>query len=88
MKTKAYIHLDNLTHNMNLLQDLVGKRPLWPAIKANAYGHGAPIVARHLIDLGYRTLCVAHVPEAVELLGNGLNARYIVLTPILPENSP
>jgi len=88
MKTKVYIHLDNLTHNMNLLQDLVGKRPLWPAIKANAYGHGVPIIARHLIDLGYRTLCVAHVPEAVGLLENGLNALYIILTPILPENSP
>jgi len=88
METKAYIHLDDLTHNMNFLQGLVGKRPLWPAIKANAYGHGAPIIARHLIDLGYRTLCVAHVSEAVELLESGLDAQYVILTPTLPESSP
>jgi alanine racemase len=88
METQAYIHLGNLTHNMNLLQDLVGKRPLWPAIKANAYGHGAQIIARHLIDSGYKTLCVAHVPEAVELLESGLDAVYVILTPTLPENSP
>jgi len=88
METKAYIHLDNLTHNMNLLQDLVGKRPLWPAIKANAYGHGAPVIARHLIASGCRTLCVAHAPEAVKLLERGLDAAYVILTPTLPENSP
>ena len=38
--TRAYIHLDRLTHNVRLLQELAGERPLWPAIKANAYGHG------------------------------------------------
>lgn len=85
--TRAYINLDNLTHNMNLLQDLVGRRALWPAIKANGYGHGAEIVARHLIDSGYTTLCVAHVSEAVELIEKGLEARYIILSPTLPENS-
>lgn len=87
METRAYIHMGNLTHNMNLLQGLVGKRPLWPAIKANAYGHGAALIARHLIDSGYKTLCVAHVSEAVELLERGLKAVYVILTPSLPEYS-
>jgi alanine racemase len=66
--THVIIHLDRLSHNMRLLQQQVGDRPLWPAIKANAYGHGAEIVARHLVDLGYDTLCVAHVFEAAALL--------------------
>jgi len=56
--TRALINLGNLTHNMNLLQDHIGKRPLWPAVKANAYGHGAEIIARHLINMGHTTLCV------------------------------
>ena len=47
--TRALIHLDRLGRNVRLLQELVGKRQLWPAIKANAYGHGAEIVARHLV---------------------------------------
>ena len=85
--TRAYIHLDNLSHNMNLLQRLVGKRPLWPAIKANGYGHDAEIIGRHLLKKGYSTLCVAHIPEAVELVEKGLNARFIILTPTLPENA-
>lgn len=62
--THALIHLDNLTHNVRLLEEVVGGRPLCPAIKANAYGHGAENVARHLVALGHDTLCVAHVSEA------------------------
>ena len=85
--SRACIRLDNLSHNMNLLQRLVGNRPLWPAIKANAYGHGAEIIGRHLMQTGYSTLCVAHIPEAIELVGKGLDARFIILSPTLPEYS-
>lgn len=85
--TKAYIHLDRLTHNLGLLQALVGARPMWPAIKANAYGHGMQIVARHLIAGGYDTLCVAYVSEAMELIDAGIEARYLLLSATLPEHS-
>jgi alanine racemase len=77
--TKAHIRLDHITHNLRLLQALVGARPLWPAIKANAYGQGMAIVARHLVAQGYDTLCVAHVTEALELMGAGIAARYAPL---------
>jgi alanine racemase len=72
---------------MNLLQEHVSDRPLWPAIKANGYGHGAGIIGCHLISLGYKTLCVAHVSEAIDLVKAGLNATFIVLSATLPENS-
>jgi len=85
--TRVFINLDNLTHNMALLQELAGECSLWPAIKANAYGHGAEIIARHLIDLGYTTLGVANVFEAVELIEKGIKALYVVLSPGLSENS-
>jgi alanine racemase len=85
--TQAFISLDNLTKNMALLQELAGMRPLWPVIKANAYGHGAEIIGRHLIHIGYATLCVARVSEAVELVERGLKALFIILSPSLPENS-
>ena len=81
--TKVFINLDNLTHNMALLQELAGECPLWPVIKANAYGHGAEIIAHHLIDLGYTTLGVANVFEAVELVEKGIKAIYVVLSPSL-----
>jgi len=85
--TWAEVHLDRLTTNLRLLQSLAGVRPLWPAIKANAYGHGAPLIARHLLSLGVDTLCVAHASEAVALLDMGIRARYLLLSAALAEIS-
>jgi alanine racemase len=85
--TQAVIQLDHLAHNVRLLQDLVGGRPLWPTIKANAYGHGAEIIARHLVDLGCDTLCVAHVSEAIALLEADIRATFITLSATLPEHA-
>ena len=85
--TRALIHLDRLGRNVRLLQELVGKRQLWPAIKANAYGHGAEIVARHLVRLGYDTLCVAHIAEALALRRAGINAVFIILSATRPEDA-
>jgi len=39
MTSTAFIHLDRLSHNLALLRRLANGRPLWPAIKANAYDH-------------------------------------------------
>ncbi len=85
--TRAYIYLDRLTHNLRLLQELAGGRPLWPAIKANAYGHGMVFVARHLVALGYDTLCVAHVSEVEVLAEAGVDARFLLFSATLPEHS-
>jgi alanine racemase len=85
--TRAWIHLDRLTHNVRLLQELAGGVPLWPAIKSNAYGHDAKLVARHLVSLGCDSLCVSYPQEAAELLESGVRARFIVLAASLPEQS-
>ena len=85
--SRAYINLDHLTHNLELLQEMTGKRPMWPAIKANAYGHGMEIVARHLISLGYDTFCLAHITEAIQLVEAGVSARLLLLSATLPEHS-
>jgi alanine racemase len=85
--SKAFIHLDRLTHNLGVLQRQVGDRPLWPAVKANAYGHGIDIVARHLVRLGCDTLCVAQVSEAIGLLEAGIEASFLLLSATLPEHS-
>lgn len=78
--TIVTIHLDRLSRNLRLLQSLVGKCAVWPAIKANAYGHDAVIVARHLVDLGCGTLCVAHASEAEVLIRSGVAARFVLLS--------
>jgi alanine racemase len=81
------VHLDRLTRNLRLLQDLAGNRAVWPVIKGDAYGHGARIVARHLVDIGYRTLGVADLEEAVALIDAGIEATIVVLSAALPEHS-
>ena len=85
--TQATIDLKHLSHNMQLLQQLAGNRPLFPAIKANGYGHDAEIIANQLIKLGYTTLCTAHISEAAELVERGVEAQFIILSPTLAENS-
>jgi alanine racemase len=83
--SQAFIHLDRLTRNLRLLQDLAGPRPLWPCVKANAYGHGLEIIVRHLESLSIDTVCVAHVSEAVSLRQAGVEATIVVLSAPPPE---
>jgi alanine racemase len=85
--TVALIHLDRLSHNLRLLAELAGGAPLWPAVKANAYGHGAALVARHLVATGFDTLCVAHLGEAAALADAGIDARILILSAALPETA-
>ena len=85
--TKVVVHLDRLTHNLGLLREQAGGCAVWPVVKGDAYGHGADIVARHLIGLGCRTLGVADIEEAVALVDAGIEATIIVLSATLPEHS-
>ena len=81
--TRAFISLANLDHNMRLLTEVAGGRPLWPAIKADAYGHGARIIAERLVSRGHTTLCTAHIDEALVLQQGGISARFVILSPDL-----
>jgi alanine racemase len=85
--TRALVFPGRLSHNLGVLRAEAGDVPLWPVLKANAYGHGARIVAAHLVRLGYRTLCVADVAEAIELIEAGIRATFVVLSATLPEHA-
>jgi alanine racemase len=63
-----------------LLRALEGAQ-LWAVVKANAYGHGAVDVAAAVIDEGAGALCVATVPEALELRREFPLARILVMGP-------
>ena len=79
----ATVDLGALTHNVALL-----KRRLKPAtqmlaaVKADAYGHGAPQVARHLATLGVDSFGVATLEEALELRVAGVGGRVLVFSPV------
>jgi alanine racemase len=85
--TQAFIHLDHLADNFRLLQRLVAPAEVWPVLKANAYGHDAVMVARRLLSLGCRTVCVADVEEAIALADSGIRPTFVILSATLPQHS-
>jgi alanine racemase len=77
------IDLEALAHNLAVLRDLAGPGiPVWPVVKADAYGHGAVPVALALEGGGADGFCVAAVDEALELRGAGVRGPILVLYPV------
>jgi alanine racemase len=77
------IDLDALTDNLHLLRDLAGPGiPVWPVVKADAYGHGGVPVTLALEAAGADGFCVAAMDEALELRGGGVRAPIVVLYPV------
>lgn len=74
------LNLDALRHNVALLRKCVpdGCR-LMPAVKANAYGHGAIPIARELNRLGIDCFCVACAAEGIELRKAGITGEILIL---------
>jgi alanine racemase len=64
-----------------LLRSLPGAE-LWAVVKGNGYGHGAIDVAGAVLDAGAAALCVATVPEGLELRGRFPGARILVMGPV------
>lgn len=81
-KGRAWIELniDNLAHNISQIKSILSPQcAIMPAIKANAYGHGAVIIAEALQDLGIKDFCVATVNEAIELREAGISGQLLIL---------
>lgn len=79
---RAWIELDRaaLRHNTAYLRSrLPSGCALMSAVKANAYGHGAVLVARELNALGVEAFCVASAAEGAQLRENGVTGDILVL---------
>ncbi len=81
-RDRAWIELDlaALRQNVRFLQSCLapGCR-LMPAVKANAYGHGASQIAAALNALGIDAFCVASVREGVALRRAGIHGEILIL---------
>ena len=90
-KGRAWIELDRerLAGNVRALENLLapGQR-LMPAVKADAYGHGAAAIAGELQKMGIRSFCVACAAEGVELRRSGIAGEILVLGYTHPEDFP
>lgn len=77
--TRAEVNLAALRHNLRVMMRHAGNAKVWPVLKADGYGHGAPAVARTLERAGAEAFCVALLEEAVELRDAGVNAPILVM---------
>ncbi|MCR5691800.1 MAG: alanine racemase [Eubacterium sp.] len=79
-RTWAEIDLDALSYNYNKIRSHIGPDVKFlGVVKADAYGHGAVIVARKLQDLGADYLAVSSIDEAMELRVNGITMPILIL---------
>lgn len=87
-KGRAWIEIDRASLKRNV-EELSKVMPhgckLMPVLKANAYGHGAVLVARELNALKIYSFCVATISEAVELRRNNIKGEILILGYTHPE---
>lgn len=81
------LHMDNLRHNVEALKALLPPGcELMPALKANAYGHGAVLIAGELNKLGIHAFCVATAAEGAALRRNHIAGDILILGYTHPED--
>jgi len=77
--TRAEINLGNLRHNLHVVRRFAGGSRVFGVLKADAYGHGAPAVARTLERAGIDGICVALLEEGIELREAGIKVPILVM---------
>ncbi len=78
--TRAVVDLDAFEGNIRALRAFVGPAvELTAVLKANAYGHGAPMMSAAAVAAGADRLAVATVGEGAQLRAAGTTAPVMVL---------
>lgn len=76
----ADVSLDHLSHNYTILRQAAGSGcKFLGVVKADAYGHGAVPISRHLEDLGAEYLAVSNLEEALQLRREGIRLPILIL---------
>jgi len=81
-RERAWVEVDlgAIAHNVQQIRSLLSRRTdLMAVVKADAYGHGATMVAQTVLQAGARWLGVATIPEGIELREAGIEAPILVL---------
>ena len=84
----AEIDLGAISHNIALIRERAG-RPikLLVPVKANAYGHGAAVVGRHLETLAVEGLATANVDDAIAIRRAGATLPILLYGAQLPAGN-
>lgn len=84
--TIATIDIAAFTQNICAVRArLAASCELMAVVKANAYGHGASVLARVALQAGATWLAVARCEESVQLRLQGIDAPILLLGPVWPD---
>ena len=88
-RTWAKIDLGAIGQNVKSINKILsGSSKIMAVVKADAYGHGAPFVARELVGCGVDFFGVSSLDEAMQLREAGISQNMLILgyTAPLAEN--
>jgi len=74
---EALVDLGAIADNVRVLREHAGTAQVMAVVKADAYGHGAPQVARAAVAAGAAELGVATIDEALALRRGGISAPVL-----------
>ena len=80
----AEIDMDKASFNFQEIKRLASGRSIMPVVKADAYGHGANVLAETYEKLGAKGFAVSNINEAIKLRKHGIKSDILVLgyTPV------
>lgn len=79
--TRAEIDLSALKHNLEAVRARIGPGVrVMGIVKANAYGHGTPVITQALVRFGIDYLGVSVPEEGIELRHMGIQCPIIILS--------
>ncbi len=81
------VDLDAISNNLQQVRAGLGDVKLCAVVKADAYGLGAVMVARHLEAQGVERLAVVSLDEAIELRQAGVRAAILNMAPVFPDQA-
>lgn len=81
------IDLEAIRYNARNIKALIGKCEPFAVLKADAYGLGAPMIAKVLKEEGYNHFAVATLEEAIELRESGIDDMILTLSLVPSENA-
>lgn len=83
-RIEAIIHLSNLRHNLKVIRSRLKDQSVCIAVKADAYGHGAVMMAKIAEEQGVEFVAVSTVSEAIALRDAGIGCSIFLYGLPLP----
>ena len=86
-RTWSEINLDAIEHNFLQIKNMIKSTcKIMSVVKADAYGHGAEMVARRLDKMGTDWFAVSNLEEALQLRQCGIKKPILILGYTPPEH--